>query len=82
MPLELVEATHIRVTCSGCGVNAEVCPKRELPATARASAVTKFRKAGWHFDPGEHTRDRSLEYAMREGMGRWYCPACARNTHL
>ncbi len=69
MALEPIEAAHLRVTC-------------DLPVMARVAAVRKFKAAGWHNDPGEHARTRTLEQVQRDGGGRWYCPACARRTHL
>jgi hypothetical protein len=83
VPLSVVTATHIRVVCDGCGTaSAELCGRRELELIARANAVPKFRAAGWHQDPGEHVRIRTQEQVERDGRGRWYCPACARKTHL
>jgi hypothetical protein len=83
VPLTLVQATHVRVVCDACRTtSAEVCAKRELPVLARASAVPKFKKAGWHHDASAQGRVREWEHAEREGSGRWYCPACARRTHL
>jgi hypothetical protein len=81
VPLQLVEATHVRITCDGCRVTAELCGKRELPAAAKAVAAQRFRGLGWHQDPSTH-RDREYAMALRDGSGRWYCPACARKTHL
>lgn len=81
-PLERVEACHVRATCNGCGTTAELCARRELAATALATAAQRFERAGWHHDPGDHTRSRTLEDVERSGRGRWYCPACARRTHL
>jgi hypothetical protein len=81
-PLELIDAVHVRVICDGCGhASAEVCGKRELATAARAMATHKFHAFGWHQDPATH-RDREHAMAMRDGTGRWYCPACARKTHL
>jgi hypothetical protein len=83
MPLVLVESTHVRVICDACrSASAEVCAKRDLDVTAKIGAVPKFKRAGWHHDPGRHGRVRALEMADREGAGRWYCPTCARKTHL
>jgi hypothetical protein len=80
MPLRTVEAAHIRVICDGCRTStAEVCPRRELPVTARGTAMRKFKAVGWHHDPGS---GRKAEQAERDGGGRWYCPSCARQTHL
>jgi hypothetical protein len=82
VPLQLIEAVHVRVICDGCGsVTAEVCGKREPPAAARAMAAQKFRGFGWHQDATTH-RDRARDAAVRDGSGRWYCPSCARQTHL
>jgi hypothetical protein len=83
MPLAIVTATHVRVTCDGCRkTTAELCGKREIAATAAATAVPKFKAAGWHHDAGDHVRSRTEEQVEREGAGRWYCPACSRQTHL
>ena len=83
MPLLLVEATHVRVVCDACrSATAEVCGKRELPMLAKVTAAQRFRTHGWHHDPGTHARVRALEQAERDGSGRWYCPKCARQTHL
>ncbi len=83
MGLLLVQSTHVRVACDACRTaTAEVCGKRELPVTVRASAVPKFKKAGWHHDTGSQGRVREWEHAEREGSGRWYCPSCASKTHL
>lgn len=83
VPISLIEATHVRVTCDSCrAATAELCGKRELPLTARAQAVRRFMAAGWHHDPGQHARARTQEQVEREGAGRWYCPACARKPHL
>jgi hypothetical protein len=83
MPLMQVEATHLRVVCDACHVaSAEVCAKRTVALAARIAAVPRFRAAGWHNDVGEYTRARALDEARREGSGKWYCPECARRTHL
>ena len=83
MPLLVVQASHVRVVCDACrNTTAEVCSKRDLPAVAKAGAVQRFRAHGWHHDPGTHARTRALEQAERDGSGRWYCPACASQTHL
>ncbi len=84
MPLQLVDASHVRVTCDSCRTaTAEVCGKREPPVVARAAAVRKLREVGWHNDPGrDHRSSRGEKEAARAGSGRWYCPACARRTHL
>jgi hypothetical protein len=74
---------HVRIVCDGCrAASAEVCGKRDLPVTVRASAVPKFRKAGGHHDAGSQGWVREWEHAEREGSGRWYCPNCASKTHL
>lgn len=83
MPLQLVEAAHLRVTCDACRTaSAEVCGKRDLAVMARVAAVRKFKEVGWHNDPGEYARAKTLEQVQQEGGGRWYCPICARRTHL
>ena len=83
MPLTLREATHVHVVCDACRTaSAELCGKRELPVTARAQAVPRFKAAGWHHDPGTHARTRTATQVEREGGGRWYCPACSQQKHL
>jgi hypothetical protein len=83
MPLLVVEAIHVRVVCDSCrSASAELCGRRDLAVSARVTAASKFRAHGWHHDPGTHARVRALEQAERDGSGRWYCPACARQTHL
>jgi hypothetical protein len=81
--LQLIEAAHLRVTCDACrAASAEICGKRDLPVMARVAAVRKFKEVGWHNDPGNHSRTTTLGQAQRDGGGRWYCPTCARHTHL
>jgi hypothetical protein len=82
MPIAAVNASHLRVTCDGCGADAELCCKRQIPIAARPWAVTKFRAAGWHLDAGDRSRLRSQESALRDGDGKWYCPRCAGQKHL
>jgi hypothetical protein len=84
MALQLVEAAHVRVVCDGCrSATAEVCGKRDLPVMARVAAMRKFKAVGWHHDPGHrHTSARAEKDSESSGSGRWYCPACARRTHL
>jgi hypothetical protein len=83
MGLQTIEAAHVRVTCDACrATTAEVCGKRDLPFSARIAAMRKFKALGWHHDPGTSGRVRVIEEAEREGSGRWYCPGCARKTHL
>lgn len=83
MPLRWVEATHVRVQCDACRAEtAEVCGRRELPATATVAAVRELRAAGWHHDPGSHLRQKLIDDAERTGAGSWYCPACGRKGHL
>jgi hypothetical protein len=89
MGLSVVEARHVRVTCDACRTaSAEICGRRELAISVRASAVPRFEKAGWHFDVASSASDggggrlREWERARREGMGRWYCPTCASKGHL
>ena len=82
MPLQTIEAFHVRVTCVACRATAEVCGKRELEALVRATAVPKFERAGWNQDIGEYTRTSAMDMARRDGTGKWYCPQCARNKHL
>ena len=80
MPLETLSAAHIRVICDACrSADAEVCGKRDLPLMARVAAVRKFRAAGWRHEPREYTRTEALEDARRDGLGRWFCPVCARS---
>jgi hypothetical protein len=82
--LQPVEAAHIRVVCDSCrSATAEVCGKRDLPVMARVAAVRKFLAIGWHHDAGTSYRSaRALNHAEEAGTGRWYCPECARKTHL
>jgi hypothetical protein len=83
VPLLTIEAAHVRVVCDACRTaSAELCGKRTLPLAARATAITKFQAAGWHHDPDVSERIKRYEQAAREGTGRWYCPTCARRTHL
>jgi hypothetical protein len=82
VPLETLSAAHIRVTCDDCrSADAEVCGKRDLPLMARVAAVRKFRAVGWRHEPHEYTRAEDLEVARKDGLGRWFCPACARSRH-
>lgn len=82
MPLETLSAAHIRVPCDACRTaDAEVCGERDLPLMARVAAVRKFRAAGWRHEPHEYTRTEELAAARIDGLGRWYCPACARSRH-
>jgi hypothetical protein len=82
VPLETLSAAHIRVTCDACrSVDAEVCGKRDLPLMARVAAVRKFRAAGWRHEPSEYARIEALGDARRDGLGRWFCPACAQSIH-
>jgi hypothetical protein len=82
--LQAVTAAHLRVTCDGCGsATAEVCGKRDPPTMARVAAVRKFQAIGWHLDADRRpTSARALKDAEMSGSGRWYCPTCARRTHL
>ena len=83
VPLLTIEAAHVRVVCDSCRTtSAEVCAKRELPIVARAMAVAKFQAAGWHHDPRDSERVKRFAEAKQDGTGRWYCPTCARRTHL
>jgi hypothetical protein len=83
VPLQLVEATHVRVVCDRCnGASAELCGKRKRADDARAAAMRSFLKHGWHHDPGLRSSARATEAGERGGSGRWYCPACAKNTHF
>ncbi|HZU84907.1 MAG TPA: hypothetical protein VE987_18375 [Polyangiaceae bacterium] len=83
MALALVDSLHVRVYCDGCrSATAEVCSQRDLPVMARVAAIRKFRAAGWHHDPGYHSRSKTLEQVQRDGSGRWYCPQCASKSHL
>lgn len=80
VPLQLVEATHLRVTCDACrAATAEVCGKRDRGDLARAAAVRKFRAVGWHHNPGRVAASaRAEKEAETSGSGRWYCPTCVR----
>jgi len=81
--LAVVDGIHIRVTCDACrSANAEVCTRRDLPVMARVAASRKFREVGWHHDPGDSMRAKTLEQIERDGSGRWYCPECGRRKHL
>ena len=84
MALQVIEAAHIRVACDACHTaTAEVCRKRDLPVAARVAAIRKFKEVGWHHDPGRDYRSaRAEKDAETTGSGRWYCPTCARRTHL
>jgi hypothetical protein len=83
VPLQLVQASHVRVTCDACGTaSAEVCGKREPPLKARIAAVQKFKDVGWHHDPGRRASARAEHDAEATGSGRWYCPGCGRRNHL
>ncbi|HLK36145.1 MAG TPA: hypothetical protein VKU41_05290, partial [Polyangiaceae bacterium] len=79
-----LEATHVRVVCDGCrSASAESCGKRDVPTLARIAAVKRFRDFGWHHDPGRrHLSARSENDSEIHGTGRWYCPTCARKSHL
>jgi hypothetical protein len=54
----------------------------DLPIAAHIAAMRKFKAVGWHLDAGTDRRARVLEQALRDGSGLWYCPSCARRTHL
>jgi hypothetical protein len=79
MALLTIEAAHLRVTCDSCrtATDGEVALAADLGA-----AMRKFKSVGWHHDPGTSGRMRVIEQAERDGSGRWYCPTCARRTHL
>ncbi len=80
VPLETLGAAHIRVTCDACrSADAEVCGKRDLPLMARVAAVRKFRAAGWRHEAPEYVRTEALRDARLDGLGRWFCPTCARS---
>jgi hypothetical protein len=83
MALQMVETTHVRVVCDACrAVKAELCGRQELLVTVRLAAVRKFQAGGWHHDAGQHGRQRDWERVEAAGAGRWYCPTCAKQTHL
>jgi hypothetical protein len=84
VPLSMLEAAHLRVTCDSCRTaSAEVCGKRDLPVMARVAAVRKFKAVGWHHDPGRHhTSARAENNSESIGSGRWYCPQCSKRTHM
>jgi hypothetical protein len=87
MSLATIEASHIRVTCDRCGVTAEVCGRRDLPVMARVASVKKFLSIGWHQDrpasaPRRTISARADKESAEMGNGKWYCPGCARQTHL
>jgi hypothetical protein len=50
---------------------------------ARVASVKKFLSIGWHHDaarrPGSARADKD---STEMGNGKWYCPGCARQTHL
>jgi hypothetical protein len=78
MSVEAVTATHYRVICVLCRVDAFVCPARDTSIDAWTRAVSAFRRAGWHYDPPTHRQPKARRAAEEMGAGRWYCPACAR----
>jgi hypothetical protein len=80
MPLTDVQTVHVRVGCDSCSASAELCGKRD--AMSRVAAVQKFKATGWHHDTGSHRTQSGERSADRVGSGRWYCPACAKKTHL
>jgi len=84
VPLQVVEAAHVRVTCDTCRTaSAEVCGKRDVPTMARVAAMRKLKAVGWHPDPGgQRSSARAERDSEASGSGRWYCPTCARRTHL
>lgn len=84
MPLAVVRAAHLRVTCDSCRVAmAEVCGKRDLPGMARVAAVRKFKSVGWHHDGGTVSASPRADTDVgSSGSGRWYCPECSSKTHL
>ena len=80
--LQNVDAEHHRVTCS-CGATAELCAKRGRGAVARMDAVRRFIASGWHHDPVIPRRTQlTTDEVQRLGLGHWFCPTCAKATHL
>ena len=82
--LTMIETAHVRVQCDSCSVTAEVCGRRDLPVMARVAAVRKFHSIGWHHDPSRRVSAsfRAEKDSKEMGSGKWYCPGCARKTHL
>jgi len=81
MPIQPVDATHVRVTCEICGATAEVCGKRERGIGAVPQAVEQFRRVGWHHDPLPQERwCMPPSQVERDGLGRWSCPGCRPKT--
>jgi len=75
-------ATHYLVVCARCGTDAEVCPQRQTDLDVWPRAVRAFEKAGWHQDIDHARRSHGRNDVREAGKGTWYCPACARPTHL
>ncbi len=83
LPLDLIAATHVRVTCDLCGSDARMCPKRwQEERGARELATHAFQKIGWYLDVKDHPRQRIYDDYRREGHGKWYCPNCAKKKHM
>ena len=83
MALAKVGAEHARVICDACGAaSAELCTKRAGFDRGRAWATAVFQRHGWYLDPARRVSVRAEREADREGVGRWYCPACSKRTHL
>jgi hypothetical protein len=79
--LRQVDGVHLRVSCSACTSTAEVCCHRDALLAARKRAVEKFVHAGWHLDAGARSF-RAQKAAEADGVGRWFCPTCARQKHM
>lgn len=82
MPMTTHAATHYKVVCSRCGVDAEVCPQRQTDLDVWLRAVRAFERAGWHQDIDHSRRSHGRNDERTHGGGTWYCPKCARETHL
>ena len=85
VPLTLrSDAVHIRVTCDGCReASAELCAKRQTASAFRLSAVTIFKRNGWHHDANPRAASaRAEKDSEANGSGRWYCPGCSSKSHL
>jgi hypothetical protein len=76
--VEAVGATHYRVACVLCRVDAFVCPERDTSIDVWDRAVSAFHRAGWHCDPPRLRQPKAQKAAESMGEGRWYCPKCAK----
>ena len=78
MSVKAVPATHYRVVCARCTVDAFVCPERQASIDVWDRAVRAFRRAGWHDDPPKLRQPKARQAAEEMGDGTWFCPACAK----